>query len=206
VRLPSRPRAGASFVIRHSSFVIRHSSFVIRHSSFVIRHSSFVIRPPSRHSAIPPSRHPARAISFLQGRTRCRNVFAGSRRRKSMLFIIPLVIFIVGYALALWFSATGRRLVRRFFFLPVLVSLAVTLWFALRFEHHRFALLSRQTVSAPPDSPVHFLPLYALRLAPLILGICVILNAATRFTVTGLRRRWRRAGPSVESDVLPGES
>jgi hypothetical protein len=76
----------------------------------------------------------------------------------------------------------------------------------MRFEDRRFALLAAQTTAAPPDSPVHFLPLYALRLAPLVLGICVIVNAATRFSITGLRRRWRRAGPPVEGGGLPGES
>jgi hypothetical protein len=123
-----------------------------------------------------------------------------------MLFIIPLVIFIAGYALALWFSAMGRRLVRRFFFLPVLVSLAVTLWLAMRFERHRLTQLFGQTVSVTTDGPVHFLPLYALRVAPLVLGVCVIVNAATLFTITGLRRRLRRLTPSVERESLPGES
>jgi hypothetical protein len=125
---------------------------------------------------------------------------------KNMLFIIPLIIFSLGYALALWFSATGRRLVRRFFFLPGLVSLASTLFLAMRFEHHRLTPLPGQTGPAPPGNPVHFLPLYALRVAPLILGICVIVNAAVRFAVTGARRRFRRSTAPVESAALPGDS
>ena len=120
-----------------------------------------------------------------------------------MLFKIPLVLFILGYALALWFTATGRRLVRRFFFLPVLVSLAVTLWLDLRFEQHRLALASGSAASTPTTSPTHFLPLYALRLAPLVLGVCVIVNATVLFANAGIRRRFRRPIPPVEGAGLP---
>ena len=109
-----------------------------------------------------------------------------------MLFIVPLIIFIVGYALALWFAATGRRLVRRFFFLPLLASLALTLFVSLRFEHNRLAPLPGHTAPAQPDDPFHFLPLYALRIAPIALGACLIVNVTWYFTVTAVRRRFRR--------------
>jgi hypothetical protein len=114
-----------------------------------------------------------------------------------MLFTVPLVILIVGYGLGLWFSANGRRLVRRFFFLPILLSLAVTLFVSMRFEHNRLQPLPGQTVPSLPDNPVHFLPLYALRVAPLALGTCLIINASGYFAVMGLRRRFRKAAHPV---------
>ncbi len=114
-----------------------------------------------------------------------------------MLFTVPLILFVLGYGLALWFAATGRRLVRRFFFLPLLVSLALTLFLSLRYERHR--LKPRPGRTAPPqaDSAVHYLPLYALRLAPLAVGTCVILNALGYFAFSGLHRRLRKPVPPV---------
>ena len=114
-----------------------------------------------------------------------------------MLFIVPLILFVLGYGLALWFSATGRRLVRRFFFLPVLVSLAVTLLLSLRYERDRLTPRPGHIAPAEPVDPAHYLPLYALRVAPIAVGTCVILNAAGYFAVTGLRRRFRKSSPPV---------
>jgi hypothetical protein len=122
----------------------------------------------------------------------CKGKRLAGNRFHHMLFIIPLIIFVVGYGLALWFSATGRRFVRRFFFLPVLVSLAITLYVSSRFEHNRLTPLPGHTLAAEPGNPVHFLPLYALRVAPIALGGCLIVNAAAYYVVGGLRRRFRR--------------
>jgi hypothetical protein len=116
-----------------------------------------------------------------------------------MLFIVPLIILVIGYGLGLWFSATGRRLVRRFFFLPVLVSLALTLLVSSKFERIRLAPLPGQTVPARPDNPLHFLPLYALRVAPIALGACLIVNASGYFAVTSLHRRFRKTRAPVAS-------
>jgi hypothetical protein len=112
-----------------------------------------------------------------------------------MLFIVPLVILIAGYALALWFAATGRRMVRRFFFFPVLASLLVTVAAGARFVRYRLTPLPGQTVLAQPDGAVHFLPLYALRVAPIALGACLILNAAGYFALLAFRRRLRKPVP-----------
>ena len=114
-----------------------------------------------------------------------------------MLFLIPLVILVAGYGLGLWFSATGRRMVRRFFFLPILVSLALTLFVAFRFERNRLAPLPGQTVPTQPDDPVHFVPLYALRVAPIALGACLIINAAGHFTIVAVHRGFLRSTPPV---------
>jgi hypothetical protein len=121
----------------------------------------------------------------------------GGAFQENMLFIVPLILLVLGYGLALWFSATGRRLVRRFFFLPVLLSLAVTLFFSLRYERNRLMPLPGHTAPSQPDDPVHYLPLYALRLAPIAVGTCLILNATGYFVFTGVRRRLRKPAPPV---------
>ncbi len=113
-----------------------------------------------------------------------------------LIFLIPSVILVVGYGLGLWFSIRGRRLGRRFFLLPLLVSLAFTLLVSSRYEHKRMAPLPGHTAPSIPDDPVHFLPLYALRVAPLALGVCLIANAAGQFGVRGVYRRFRAHPPA----------
>ncbi len=117
-----------------------------------------------------------------------------------MLFIVPLVILVAGYALGLWFAGTGRRFVRRFFFLPVLASLALTLFVSLRYERSRLAPPPAGTSHSQPDDPVHFLPLYALRVAPIALGACLILNASAHFGVAAIHRRSRKSSAPVAAD------
>ena len=117
-----------------------------------------------------------------------------------MLFIIPLVILVVGYVLGLWCSANGNPLVRRFFFLPILASLAVTLFITSKYERARITPLPGQTLPVLPDHPWHYVPLYALRIAPIALGACLIINAAASFILVVVRRRFRRSGAPVVTD------
>jgi hypothetical protein len=75
--------------------------------------------------------------------------------------------------------------------------MVVTLLVSMRFERNRLAPLPGQTVPTLLDNPVHFLPLYALRVAPIALGACLIFNATGYFTVTALHRRFRKSVPPV---------
>ena len=111
------------------------------------------------------------------------------------LFILPLVILVIGYGLGLWLAFTGRRLVRRFFILPLLASLVVTAIYSSRYEERKQRRLPGHTAPLLPDNATHFLPLYALRIAPLALGVCLIANAAGYFTMISVHRRFHRHVP-----------
>lgn len=110
------------------------------------------------------------------------------------LFIFPLVILVIGYGLGLWFAFTGRRLVRRFFLLPLFASLIVTAIYSSRFEQRK----PSRAFPSLPDDKAEFLPLYALRIAPLTLGVCLIANAAGYLTMTAVHRRFHKQAAATE--------